>query len=90
MRLPWLCQPNQLINRNRPQNLLCSTQTRIRGTQRRYLEDANVVADALLLVLSYALGNPSDVPDFLIALVWFQKGHVEGVKLACSRSLTQP
>lgn len=28
-------------------------------------EDADVVADALLLVLGYALGNPGDVSDFL-------------------------
>ena len=29
------------------------------------LEDADVVADALLLVLSYAFSNPGDVADFL-------------------------
>lgn len=30
-----------------------------------FLEHADVVADALLLVLRYAFGNPCDVPDFL-------------------------
>jgi hypothetical protein len=29
------------------------------------LKDADVVADALLLVLSYAFGNPGNVADFL-------------------------
>jgi len=29
-------------------------------------EDADVVADALLLVLRYALGNPCDVANFLV------------------------
>lgn len=31
------------------------------------LKDADVVADALLLVLSYAFGNPGNVADFLFS-----------------------
>lgn len=31
----------------------------------RVLKDADEVADALFLVLSYALSNPCDVTDFL-------------------------
>lgn len=33
--------------------------------QNAYLEYTNVIANPLLLVLSYTLGNPSDVSDFL-------------------------
>jgi len=33
--------------------------------QNTYLEYTNVIANPLLLVLSYTLGNPGDVSDFL-------------------------
>lgn len=58
-----VCQPNESINRNRRQSLSCSTRE-YRGPM-PFSENADVVADALLLVLSDALGNPGNVPDFL-------------------------
>jgi hypothetical protein len=52
-------------------------------------EDADEVANAVLLVLRYAFGNPCDVSNFLIKVSYHGDIEEDETALTCSRSFTQ-
>lgn len=54
------------------------------------LENADVVPDALLLVLRYAFGNPGDIADLLSYVSSTMLTRESPVVTTCSLNFTQP